>query len=43
MDYVDTFLEFIRKAGNLVASEKINAIEIVMTKYLELGKDSDRV
>ena len=43
MDYVDAFLEFRRKVGNLVTIKKINAIEIEMTKYLELRKDSDRI
>ena len=42
MDYVGAFLE-VRKVGNLVTSIKINTIEIEMTKYLELGKDSDRI
>ena len=31
MDYVDAYLEFRRKVVNLVASKKINAIEIEMT------------
>ena len=43
MDYVGAFLEVRRKVGNLVTSKKINAIKIELTKYLELGKDSDRI
>ena len=43
MDYVGAFLEVRRKVGNLVTSIKINTIEIEKTKYLELGKDSDRI
>ena len=44
MDDMNAFLKVRRKVGNLVTSKKINAIEIEMIKYLELGeKDSDRI
>ena len=43
MDYVDAFLEVRRKVVNLLTSKKINAIKIEMAKYLELGKDSNRI
>ena len=43
MDYVDAFLKVRRKEGNLVTSKKINDIKIELTKYLKLGRDSDRI
>ena len=43
MDDMNAFLKVRRKVGNLVTSIKINTIEIEMTKYLELGKDIDRI
>ena len=43
MDYVGAFLVVRRKVGNLVTSIKINTIEIELTKYLELGKESIRI
>ena len=43
MDYMDAFLKVRRKVGNLVTSKKINAIKNELTKYLELGRDSDRI